>query len=336
MTEILNMNPVAIKEHLRVSAAVYQRICRLIPAKRSGWEVEIDVAVFLFWIATGTSRRVVGAVFNVPRNTTKRICDKMLDYTLNTLMKQIIKYPREEELPNIAYKFCNRAGTPIFDRAVGAIDGSHIRIQCQTSLHDQYINRKLNYSIQCQAVCDSNYKFLDICVGYPGSVHDTRVMYNSSLYHKRLYPPPGYYLLGDSGYPCSLNPIAILTPFKETGGERLSALKKRFNNLHSKARNVVECVFGQMKKRWRSIFNKELELKIENCIKTIVACCVLHNICVDMNDIMEADLDTAEEPAQNARCESDYQPVSDTGEGIAFRQEHVNRLQTILNQRNSR
>ena len=87
-------------------------------------------------------------------------------------------------------------------QAVGAIDGSHVRIKCPPALHDQYINRKLDYSIQCQGVCDSNHKFLDICVGYPGSVHDTRVMYNSPLYYRRLYPPPGYYLLGDGGYPC--------------------------------------------------------------------------------------------------------------------------------------
>lgn len=89
-----------------------------------------------FWLVTGTRRRLVGAVFNVPRNTTKRICDKLLNFILTTLIKQIIKYPCEEELTNIAYKFCNRAGTPIFDRAVGAIDGSYIRIKCPTHLHE--------------------------------------------------------------------------------------------------------------------------------------------------------------------------------------------------------
>lgn len=34
-------------------------------------------------------------------------------------------------------------------------------------------NYKGFFSINMQAICDSNGRFLDISVGYPGSVHDT-------------------------------------------------------------------------------------------------------------------------------------------------------------------
>ena len=33
-----------------------------------------------------------------------------------------------------------------------------------------------------QAVCDENMVFLDILAGWPGSVHDSRVLRNSGLY----------------------------------------------------------------------------------------------------------------------------------------------------------
>ena len=35
-----------------------------------------------------------------------------------------------------------------------------------------------------QAIVDHNYLFLDICVGWPGSVHDARVFVNSAIYKK--------------------------------------------------------------------------------------------------------------------------------------------------------
>ena len=44
-----------------------------------------------------------------------------------------------------------------------------------------------------QALADSNYLFHDIFVGWPGSVHDARVFFDSQLYalgySGRLFPP---------------------------------------------------------------------------------------------------------------------------------------------------
>lgn len=49
---------------------------------------------------------------------------------------------------------------------------------------DEYINRKGNYSLHMQGICDENSRFIDIFVGYPGSVHDARVLQNSDIYNK--------------------------------------------------------------------------------------------------------------------------------------------------------
>lgn len=51
---------------------------------------------------------------------------------------------------------------------------------------------------------------------------------------------------------------------------------------------------------------------------------------------MEADMDTTEQPTQNNSNHAEYQPVSDTGEGIAFRMQLLERMDTVVNQQRSR
>ncbi|KAJ4943501.1 hypothetical protein JOQ06_006001, partial [Pogonophryne albipinna] len=64
----------------------------------------------------------------------------------------------------------------------GAIDGCHIRIKCPS--------------------------------GPDGTVHDARILKNSPIYARGTYPPPGYFILADAGYPCQQEPLALITPYK--------------------------------------------------------------------------------------------------------------------------
>ena len=47
--------------------------------------------------------------------------------------------------------------------------------------HTDYYNRKGWYSIIVQAIVDHNYLFCNVYGGWPGSVHDVRVLANSGL-----------------------------------------------------------------------------------------------------------------------------------------------------------
>ena len=80
--------------------------------------------------------------------------------------------------------------------------------------HTDYYNRKGWYSVLVQAVVDYRYCFLDIYAGWPGSVHDARVLVHSSFYKKadagQLLSPVNktingvnipVYVIGDSAYP---------------------------------------------------------------------------------------------------------------------------------------
>lgn len=86
-----------------------------------------------------------------------------------------------------------------------------------------------------QVVCDKELKIRDIFVGYPGSVHDSRVFRNSPLYQSIAEKCGNYFILGDSGYPLNEN---LLTPFKDQ--EQLTARQLNYNVQLSKNRYVIE------------------------------------------------------------------------------------------------
>ena len=99
-----------------------------------------------------------------------------------------------------------------FLEIIGAIDCTHVVISKPKVGSDDYYHFKSgDYTLNYQAVVDSNKKILDLYLGMPGSMHDVCVMRRSSLYHvaqnenlldqrtgiDRFSP----YLLGNSGYP---------------------------------------------------------------------------------------------------------------------------------------
>lgn len=252
-----------------------------------GWGHELEVLIYVYWLAHGLSYRVVSRVFNVPRSTIHRIVHKVAQFIWDNLHRAIY-FPSPANLETVGRGFGQLSGTPILNKAVGAIDGCHIRIK-PPSLHRlDYLNYKGFYSINMQAICDSSGKFLDIFVGYPGSVHDTRILKSSSFYTARRYPPSGYFILGDGGYPCLETPVCLITPYREPVNGRV---QQRFNYHHSKGRSIIERAFGIMKTRWRSTLFKALEVRPTFAPQVIASCAFLHNVCLDNGDILEPDQD---------------------------------------------
>ena len=175
---------------------------------------------------------------------------------------------------------------------IGALDGSHIPIIAPSENPLDYYNRKGYHLVVLQALVDHEYKFLDIYVGWPGSVHDARVLGNSSLYQKCESGALPHWprtisnttipllILGDPAYPLK---TWLMKPFSDVG---LTARQRKFNYQLSRARFVVENAFGRLKGRWRSLMKRN-----DNDIKYVptlaTACAVLHNLCEQQGDACE-------------------------------------------------
>ena len=129
--------------------------------------------------------------------------------------------------------------------------GTHVPILAPTENHADYVNRKGYHSVVMQAVVDSKYLFRDIVIGWPGSVHDARVLSNSKIFNigeqNKLLPADfcvkiggkqiAPVILGDPAYP--LLPW-LLKPYPENANTIQQ--HRRFNYRLSRARVTVENV----------------------------------------------------------------------------------------------
>ena len=137
-----------------------------------------------------------------------------------------------------------------------------------------------------QAVVEENLILLDTSIGYPGSVHDTRLLRNTDLFRKAengdilrelVVSIDGNHirplLLGYGAYP--LLPW-LLKPY--ANNVALIPTQQHYNRVFSSERVVVERAFGIRKGRWRILLKKR-DNKFINVPYVILACCILHNSC---------------------------------------------------------
>ena len=114
---------------------------------------------------------------------------------------------------------------------------------------DEYINRKNDVTLHMQAICNHQRKFIDVFIGFPGSMHDNRVFDNSFISSELSSFCGNYYILGDSAYASSEH---LITPYRDNG--HLNSKQKLFNVALSTNRVIIEHCFGMMKQRFRQLY----------------------------------------------------------------------------------
>lgn len=214
--------------------ALCEKVCPFLVNRTLDIPKKLLCSIWL--LANQESFRGVADRFDMSKGTLHYIFSDICK-VLCTLSNQYIQWPREDEFANLANGFQDKTGFP---GVIGAIDGTHIPILAPTFHRNSYINRKGHASIQLQAVCTSQMRFLDVYTGWPGSVHDARVFRNCPLNsHFQDVMRSDYHLLGDSAYPLS---TSLITPYRDNG--HFSQRQKKFNTVHSSTRVVIERAFG--------------------------------------------------------------------------------------------
>lgn len=235
------------------------------------------VCVCLNYLGGGTYQRTLGAWFGVDQSTISRSNWKVME-TIYEIHKSTISFP--VDLSRVKSEFESQCKIP---NIIGAIDCTHVEILKPHSeaYPDHYINRKGWPSINVQAICDSKTRFLSVSAEWPGSVHDSRIFSNSSVYHKFITRVLSGVLLADSGYP---QLPFLATPFtKPTTDDQ-----HRYNRAVSSGRVVIERSFGCVKQRFRCLC-RPLTLPLRRQGTQIMVCFILHNFSLSCHDETPSD-----------------------------------------------
>ena len=286
--------------------------------------VEERVAITLWRLGTNIEYRSIAHLFGVGLSTVCVTVHKVCTSIVNVLRQRYIRIPTGEDAQTVVDGFLHTWGFP---QCFGAIDGSHIPILTPKDYPLDYYNRKGFHSIVLQALVDHEYKFMNIFVGWPGSCHDARILANSAVFAKGeagdLVPDTKQcisgmdvpvVILGDPAYP--LLPW-LMKPYTATGP--LTREQRRFNYQLSRARVVVECAFGRLKGRWRSLMKRN-DTDVSFMPTLVSACCILHNLCEVHGDGFDDDWLCEEEATAGATnaasATTPFTSVSATAESI--------------------
>jgi len=138
-----------------------------------------QVLISLRFYATGTFRRVIGDLFGVSVFAACTVIHKV-SRAIAKLKRQFLSFP--ENLADIKRKFYDVGHFP---GVIGAIDCTHVRIICPNKENAMaFVNRLQFYSINVEAVCDSDAFITNIIARWPGSTHDSRIFENSNIADK--------------------------------------------------------------------------------------------------------------------------------------------------------
>ncbi|XP_019169499.1 PREDICTED: putative nuclease HARBI1 [Ipomoea nil] len=244
------------------------------------------VAMVLSRLSHGLSAKALASRYGLEPYLISKITNMVTRLLATKLYPEFIKIPvSRRRLVETTQGFQELTSLP---NICGAIDGTPVRLH---HLPSDTINSSMYYckfgfpSILLQVVADHKKVFWDVCVKAPGGFDDATHFRDSLLYNRLISGDIVWdkainirgqhvrpYLVGDWGFPLL---SFLLTPFSwnRTGGPAQNA----FDEAVAKARKSAEEAIVLLKGRWKIL--QDLNVDLSHAPQTIVACCVLHNLC---------------------------------------------------------
>ena len=163
------------RENFRMSEASFYMLCEELrpyltkqtTKLRKPVSVETQVAVTLYYLAGEGRIRKVSDSFGLGKATVSKVIRRVTSVILEKLELKYIVLPKtKEEVEEHARNFYSRYGLP---QCTGAADGIHIKIKRPIDNPTDYVDRKGNFTLNCQGSVGYNYCFIDVLIKWPGT-----------------------------------------------------------------------------------------------------------------------------------------------------------------------
>ncbi|KAL0559281.1 hypothetical protein IC582_003882 [Cucumis melo] len=206
---LIRESDITCRESTRMDRRCFTILCTMLRTK-GGLEatqyvdVEEMVAIFLHIVAHDVKNRVARRHFARSGETVSRHFNAVLNAVLRLheiLLKQ----------PDPVTHSCSHEKYRWFQNCLGALAGTHIKVNVSMSDRPRYRSRKGDITTNVLGVCSQNGEFIFVMPGWEGSASDSRVLRDAVSRPTSLKVPKGYYYLCDAGYP---NAEGFLAPYR--------------------------------------------------------------------------------------------------------------------------
>uniref|UniRef100_A0A915EIT5 DDE Tnp4 domain-containing protein n=1 Tax=Ditylenchus dipsaci TaxID=166011 RepID=A0A915EIT5_9BILA len=277
-----NLYDAQFKERFRFTKSEVEKLLQLvgplIVTQREGLHIIPPwnrLLVALRFYASNSLLNILGDAEGPDKASICRII-KHVTCMLNKVLNDQIGWPSTEA-------GCRRIARDFFGKCAkgmpnicGAIDGTLVKVVAPKKFEHVYVDRHHNHSLNATAVVDCSKRFLYFTCSWPGSVHDARVLRNSSLkerFDSGYRPFKDAVILGDSAYPTNDWLLAMKAA--------CAPEDSNFYDSFAKTRVAVEQHFGVWKNRFRCL-QETLRVKDPVYAAMIVKCCAyLQNFLVN-------------------------------------------------------
>ncbi len=166
------------RERFRFSKGTFRYIHSLIGSeiekntqRNMAFSSELQILAALRFYSGQAYLKIIGDTLGISEPSMSRVV-ATVSACLSKRLDEFVCIPSDsEKLMRGFYEIAN------FPGIVGAVDGTHIRIQAPYGDQEPYyVNRKGYHSVNVQAICDSNGRFLNMVADWPGSTHDSRIL----------------------------------------------------------------------------------------------------------------------------------------------------------------
>lgn len=171
-----------------------------------------------------------------------------------------------------------------FPNCLGSMDGKHVAITPPPGSGSYFYNYKGFHSQVLLCIASANYEIIYFHFGVNGRVSDGGVLAETDFYKKLTngslnLPKDGkvdgenlrFVFVADDAFPLTKD---ILKPFNYRVAEKP---RRIFNYRLSRARRMVESVFGILVERFQVLQKPITFITLEKVNTVVVACCYLHN-----------------------------------------------------------
>lgn len=239
-------------------------------------------------------------IFGLSRTEVYASRDSFLNAVLQCDELKVKMPTKPEEWESIRTGFQSKSSNGLVHGCVGVLDGFLAETYAPKkkdvggNVLAYFSGHYLVYGLNCQAMCDSNLKFMYFGVVAPGRTNDNVAIHRTEgLLDVINSLPDGLFVIGDAAYTLMEH---LLIPFVGCMAEDPD--RDAYNFYISQLRIRIEMAFGKLVKKF-GILRSKLMCGVRTTTRILMTCACLHNYIIDWSQKMGSNEVISSHTSQN-------------------------------------